>query len=349
VAYHAAGAHAMRQRCASLASKCVLVLVSMSVLAWLLWEAWLLPSGLVVVLQAGNLGNQMSRLTYAIYKRHSYGHRHLYVLCTSKATIPMLRSLHMRQLRWASADIRGEVSPTIMQATNEFRFWSAGYHPYAVGGVLQAALTLPPAPPDIDDALVIHFRASDAPFDRNPSYAFLKDAFYERAVKAMGTVAHVVVLHCVGHYDPPNRTASLTLSEVHQLVPKYVAHMTALMGRLRPYTPITVHCHSVEDDFATMLYARYFIGSTSSMSMFAALLRGARPSVLPEPPVAWATPSGTSHVDFFATPARLLGTEYLHSSGGATDGYRLEQAQVADYRDVTTVLKQLSQPVVPEL
>ena len=347
----ASSAHEKR-RCHTSFWTCTLVFAGMCVLAWLVWEVWVLPSSIAIVIRGNNIGNQMSRLSYAIYKRHAYGHHYLYIFCSSETPIHYCApSTHMRTLRWSTADIHGECSSAVVRATSEFRFWSASYHPYAVAGVLKAHLGMPPPSPLLTEALVVHFRAGDAPFDRNPSYAFLRDAFYKRAVGMMGApdASQVVILHCdaTKHFDPPNKTRSLTMHEIEQLVPKYVEHMTALMHRVCPNARVTVQCSSIEEDFAAMLHARYFIGSTSSMSLFAAMLRGARPSAMPEPPTAWSNPSGTGHLVLpNATHLVSDAVSYLRSSSGT--GYRLEQTEVTDYLDVKTVLKQLSQHVASE-
>jgi hypothetical protein len=131
-------------------------------------------------------------------------------------------------------------------------------------------------------------------------------------------------LHCFNHWAPPNK---LDKESTSKLVVEYVSRFKAFIEELCPSAHVTLECSSVDNDFATMVKAPKFIGSASSMSRFAALLR-TDPCVCPQPQPL-----------YFRKGDQIVSSNIHELSH---EEYVLDHKNVPDYGDIEHVLKLLA-------
>src|SRR5437868_6359740 len=170
--------------------------------------------------------------------------------------------------------------------------------------------------------IVIHFRCSDIPYNRHPSYMWQKYSWYHQILDTIKfheevwvydtfsgppepkpKVRHIILLSCSTH---------LSCSRNQQACSDYTADFKAYLEELG-YT-VEVRCGSINEDLATMLQASTFIGAISSLSTMAAVARQGQ-SYIPHPP--------RCRKDWHAWEPHIY----------YTPGGRLDHAQVKDYYD----------------
>ena len=128
--------------------------------------------------------------------------------------------------------------------------------------------------------IVVHFRCSDVPFNRNPDYTFLFYDYY-------GTIINN--LHCI-KVDNKKYKLMLMFCPNHrnknqdqlQACKEYAINLRNYLSSLECVDNVQMCCQSIEHDFATMIYCPILISSGSSMASVASIARSGL-SILPSP------------------------------------------------------------------
>ena len=292
----------------------------------LLLPACSCESALELEFYSTNIGNQLSLLAFTIYKAHLTGKCVCVRAVGTARKIPLLRGIE--NVCWSPDEIDGVCEAKVIEETDmPCSFWSHGNHMMNVTIPLRNAV-LPLLPPCPSNELVVHFRCGDAPFDRNPGYGLLRDAYYHDAVDRLNAhnAKRVVLLHCFNHWDPGEKI-DMSREEAGVLVAAYKSHILQLLKRICPNATVVTECGTIDGDFSSMVHADKFIGSTSSMSRIAAILRDG-PAVVPTNAPYWIRP-GTNPT-------------LTHLTELSFDEYVVKHDRIPDYRDVDAVLKKLS-------
>jgi hypothetical protein len=161
-----------------------------------------------------------------------------------------------------------------------------------------------------ENPIVIHFRCSDTPFNRHPTYVLNRYPWYKQILERIPHNRQITLMACHTH---------LSCERNEKACSDYVQDFKSYLESLG-YT-VNVQCKSIAEDFATMLQASTLITAISSFSTLAALVRQG-PSYLPVP---------------HDRPMDRLVSEGLHYIPGG----RLDHSQVKDYYDIETVCQQL--------
>lgn len=175
--------------------------------------------------------------------------------------------------------------------------------------------------------IVIHFRCSDGPFNRHPSYAWNTYAWYTQILERIKAdssyklqrllsmtkpiVKHITLLACHTHLSCPRNQHACS---------EYAQDFKTFLEE-QGYT-VDIKCGSLDLDYATMLRASTLIAAISSFSTLAAVARRGQ-SYLPMPPL-------NSEMSKLTSP----NLQYI-------PGEHLHHARVKDYYDIKTVCQQL--------
>jgi hypothetical protein len=197
--------------------------------------------------------------------------------------------------------------------------------------------------------VVVHFRCSDVPFSRHPSYRLLTYAWWRQALR-IGTVelfsAHkrdlslldpsegqfaglsVEIISCASWNIENDDVDGAAQREACGAYSASLARFLETLPAVR--SPVQLRCGSADEDFEAMVKAPLLIGSGSSMSTVAAhAARWPRVAVMPDT-------VDRSNSSVFPSKARLplrKGFTILPSAG-----YRVAHESVDDYEDTSEVL-----------
>ncbi len=180
---------------------------------------------------------------------------------------------------------------------------------------------LPPAESIAHGAGVIHFRCSDAPFDRNPDYGLTPYRWWRQALRLMPSdLRTCYFLFCFVHF------ADETNGEAAQ---SYAADLLAFLRAERPHVHFVQRCGpSVEADMQLLRHARFMVSAGSTFSFTAAMTGRQERAVIMRSRKAPVEPDPATYGVWPKHVVELQRDMLLH-------------ADVPDYLDVGTVLAQL--------
>ena len=206
--------------------------------------------------------------------------------------------------------------------------------------------------------IVVHFRCSDVPFSKHPSYHFLTYEWWREAMRtgsidllrahkrdpsilgwdgdSGGATSHEFVGLAVEIIACPSwNIAGADAEEQRQACEEYTASLARFLETLPAVrTPVKLSCRSADEDFEVMVNAPLLIGSGSSMSTVAAhAARWPRVAVVPDT-------SERITGDGFPSVGRLPPRKGLTIF--ASEGYRVPHDAVDSYTDTAGVISLLS-------
>lgn len=114
------------------------------------------------------------------------------------------------------------------------------------------------------DAVVIHYRMSDSPFNRHPDYPLMRYSYFARCLRDHPRHTKIVVLSC------PKRYSWESASPQTRAVQAYAADFAEWLTDAGYDVEVT--SGSLDGDFARMFHAGTLISSGSSLSYMAGLL-----------------------------------------------------------------------------
>jgi hypothetical protein len=132
------------------------------------------------------------------------------------------------------------------------------------------AILLPLFPGCSFNRIVLHFRCSDEPFQRHPSYCFAKYSFWKESIER--------ILGVVGANGSPNPSVKILWAFGHRsnahnkrAASIYKDSLLGFLEKTFPFLAVSIDSGSVLQDFQEMRCARYLVAPPSSFSLLAAV------------------------------------------------------------------------------
>jgi hypothetical protein len=183
----------------------------------------------------------------------------------TKYDVQILKKLE-GNITWSRNDLEFDCSESV---TNDgWAFWISGPEIFNFHRVLKNKVCLPYTQ---QNAVCIHFRCSDGPFDRM-DIKFNTRFFYADSRKFMNIPSNmkVIILHCGPdtHYN-----AEISKEDAKTYTQLYLKAFIKMISDVFETKDVQTQCSDIDTDFNLMVQSKFFICAHSSLSIAAALLR----------------------------------------------------------------------------
>lgn len=184
------------------------------------------------------------------------------------------------------------------------------------------AILLPLFPLCSLNRIVIHFRCSDEPFQRHPSYCFAKYSFWKESIeKFLGMVAtsgspnpSIKILWAFGHRSNTHNKRAATI---------YKDSLIEFLKKSFPFLAVSMDSGSALQDFQEMRCARFLVAPPSSYSFLAAVSGHQDMAIIMRSPFTKSAPLLPKHII-------------------SVDNSSVSHDLVKDYEDTATVISLLN-------